>query len=90
MATVARLRGLRDSVWLEQGKYEQAEGRYQEALARNKAGGRAGEERGSAVCDSIGATMSMIQLSLSANPQVCCCLQLCVCVYLVSVDGAEG
>ena len=29
---------LRESVWLDQGKYEQAEGRYQEVLAGRQAG----------------------------------------------------
>ena len=37
MAT-SHLRGLRESVWLEQAKYEQAEGSYHEALARSRAG----------------------------------------------------
>ena len=32
------LRGLRESVWLDQGKYEQAEGRYQQVLASKQAG----------------------------------------------------
>lgn len=36
MATAAHLRGLRESVWLEQAKYEQAEGKYHEVLARSR------------------------------------------------------
>jgi hypothetical protein len=60
-------------VWLEQAKYEQAEGRYHEALARSRAGlsqGAVLRTGSSGVSDSIGATMTMIQQSLSANPQV--------------------
>lgn len=32
-STSVALRSLRDSVWLDQARYEQAEGRYQQALA---------------------------------------------------------
>ena len=36
MATVGHLRVLGESVWLEQGKYEGAESRHEQALARNR------------------------------------------------------
>ena len=37
MSSADALRGLKDSVWLDQGKYEQAEARYQQAIASRRA-----------------------------------------------------
>ena len=38
MSSSEAVLGLRESVWMDQGKYEQAEGRYQEMLAGRHAG----------------------------------------------------
>ena len=37
MSSAGVLRELRDSVWLDKGKYEQAEARYQQVLASRHA-----------------------------------------------------
>lgn len=95
-STSVALRSLRDSVWLDQARYEQAECRYQQALACRHTESTTSSEVGkrpnltflsACVCgsisqgraistgyglsDSIEATMSIIQQSLSATTQVC-------------------
>ena len=37
MSSADALRGLKDSVWLDQGKYEQAEARYQQVITSRRA-----------------------------------------------------